>query len=184
MKIPAIIIARGGSQRVLRKNIRPFAGKSLTEWTIIQAQACEKVSTIALSTDDDEIAEVGKKCGIEVIRRPVMDHDVSGAVVVSMAIDQLREMGYTIKHFVSLLPTGPLRLPWDLERGIDMYFEKALPKKTIVVPGNRASAGVCDTGPEDRERAVVYVADRKTVRWDDHVRTGQRSVFNTRSRDV
>lgn len=136
-KIPAIIIARGGSQRVPNKNTKPFAGKTLTEWSIIQSQTSENVSLTVLSTDSDEIAAIGEKCGIIVLRRPVMPHNTSGAIVFSMAIDQLRAMGHKFEHFVSLLPTGPLRLPWDIDRGIEMYWKKAVPKKTIVVPGNR-----------------------------------------------
>ena len=61
MNIIAVIIARGGSQRVPRKNTKSFCGKSLVEWSIIQARCtrCLTDADIYLSTDDDEIAEIG-----------------------------------------------------------------------------------------------------------------------------
>lgn len=139
MKLPAIIIARGGSKRTPRKNVKDFCGKPLVEWSIIQAQACEDCSPVVLSTDDDEIADIGNRCGVVVLRRPVMPDNTTGAVAFDIAIDQLRDMGYEFDAFISLLATGPLRLPGDLPMAIKMYYEFAYPVKTQVISGNIVS---------------------------------------------
>jgi len=134
-KLPAIIIARGGSKRTPRKNVLPFCGKPLVEWSIIQAQASEGCSPVVLSTDDDEIADIGDRCGVVVLRRPVMPDETSGAVAFDIAIDQLRGNGVKFDSFISLLATGPLRLPWNLDSAIYKYWRFAYPRRTQVISG-------------------------------------------------
>ena len=66
MKILGIIPARGGSKSVPRKNIKDLGGKPLIAWTIEAAKASGVFDRLILTTDDEEIAEVGKKWGAEV----------------------------------------------------------------------------------------------------------------------
>ena len=54
----AIIPARGGSKRIPRKNIRPFAGKPMIGYAIEAALACDAISRVVVTTDDDEIAAI------------------------------------------------------------------------------------------------------------------------------
>ena len=53
-----VIPARGGSQRIPRKNIRPFAGKPMIAHAIQAAQKSGLFSKIVVSTDDAEVSEV------------------------------------------------------------------------------------------------------------------------------
>ena len=62
----AIIPARGGSKRIPRKNIRPFAGKPIIAWSIEAALASRTFDEVIVSTDDVEIAEVAKRYGATV----------------------------------------------------------------------------------------------------------------------
>lgn len=62
----AIIPARGGSKRIPRKNIRPFAGKPMIAWSIEAALASGVFDEVIVSTDDEEIAEVSKTHGASV----------------------------------------------------------------------------------------------------------------------
>jgi len=63
--VVAIILARGGSKGVPRKNIRDLAGKPLMAYTIEVAKKCELVDRVILSTDDEEIAKVARNHGAE-----------------------------------------------------------------------------------------------------------------------
>ena len=65
MNIIAIIPARGGSKGLPRKNIKPVAGKPLIAYSIKAAKNCSLVSRVILSTDDEEIAQIGKEWGAE-----------------------------------------------------------------------------------------------------------------------
>jgi len=134
MNLPAIIIARGGSKRIPRKNVKPFCGRPLVEWTIVQACANENTHPIILSTDDEEIAEVGKKYGeVEIFMRPSMPDNVSGAVPTLMAIDRLKAIGYKCDDFISLMPTHPCRKPDDIDKAITLYYSYARPVKTQLI---------------------------------------------------
>lgn len=61
-----VILARGGSKLVPRKNIREVAGKPLVAWTTEAELASEHVDRLILSSDDSEIAEVARRRGCEV----------------------------------------------------------------------------------------------------------------------
>ncbi|MBM4299804.1 MAG: acylneuraminate cytidylyltransferase family protein, partial [Deltaproteobacteria bacterium] len=66
MKVLAIIIARGGSQRVPNKNIRPLAGKPLLAYSIEGAKRSRYIERVVVSTDSDAIANVALGAGAEV----------------------------------------------------------------------------------------------------------------------
>lgn len=67
----AIILARGGSKGVPRKNARAIAGRACVEWTIDHALEAKAVGLVALSTDDPELMELARGRGVEVVARPV-----------------------------------------------------------------------------------------------------------------
>lgn len=58
-----IILARGGSKRIKRKNIKHFLGKSVIQYTIEAAKKSGCFSEIMISTDDAEIAELAQRLG-------------------------------------------------------------------------------------------------------------------------
>src|SRR5688572_4310896 len=66
MRILAVIPARGGSKGIPRKNIRLLGGKPLLAWTAEAALESKRISRAVLSTEDREIAEIGKRYGLEV----------------------------------------------------------------------------------------------------------------------
>ena len=69
MKIVAIIPARGGSKRLEKKNIYPIWGKPLLHWAV---QACKNSKHQIIpwvSTEDEEVAEVARQCGANVVMR-------------------------------------------------------------------------------------------------------------------
>ena len=71
-----------------------------------------------------------------------MPDNTAGSVAFDMAIDQLRDMGYEFDAFVSLLPTAPLRLPWDLDNAIKLYWKEAYPSRTQLIAGNKLTSAV------------------------------------------
>ena len=68
MRPIAIILARGGSKGLLRKNLRPVAGRSLLWWAIEAARGAGL--SVYVSTDDGEIAEEAVRCKAIAIMRP------------------------------------------------------------------------------------------------------------------
>lgn len=125
MNAVAIIIARGGSRRLPRKNVLPFCGKPLVEWSIIQARCsrCVTEDDIYLSTDDDEIAEIGVRNHIHVIRRPDWpDADQRSAMPVYIHAINTVTARRKVTHIYSLLPTQVVRAPGDFSRITEAYW--------------------------------------------------------------
>ena len=72
MKTLIVIPARGGSKRIPRKNVRVMCGKPLICYSIENAKALQDTMDVdvAVSTDDEELAGIVEKRGVEVIKRP------------------------------------------------------------------------------------------------------------------
>ena len=68
MKIIPIILCRGGSKSVPRKNIRDLAGKPLLSYAL--TEALKVFPKVYLSTEDTEIAEVGVRFRATTLVRP------------------------------------------------------------------------------------------------------------------
>lgn len=84
MSCIAVILARAGSKGLPRKNQLPVAGKPCLQWTLDHAFNTPSVDRVLLSTDGNELAEIGRAAGAEVVMRPYeFAHDtapVDGAV--------------------------------------------------------------------------------------------------------
>ena len=71
MKTIAIIMARGGSKGLPRKNVKLLDGKPLIAYTIEHALLSGVCDDVIVSTEDNEIAEISKKYGATVpFKRP------------------------------------------------------------------------------------------------------------------
>ena len=109
----AVIPARGGSKGIPRKNIQIVGGKPLIAWSIEASINCPLIDRTILSTDDEEIAEVGLKLGAEVpFIRPTefaVDHATTESAL-KHAVDWLEENeGYRTDILVFLQPTDIFR---------------------------------------------------------------------------
>ena len=125
MKI-AIITARGGSKRILRKNIKDFCGKPMIAWSIEAAKASGLFGHIIVSTDDAEIAEVAKEWGAEVpfMRPPELsDDDTSTDSVLLHAVQECQHIYENIRQGCCVYPTAPFLASDDLNRGFQMLLE-------------------------------------------------------------
>ena len=89
MAIWAMIPARGGSVGVPRKNLRLLGGKPLVAWSIESVVSAIPADHVVLITDDNEIAAVGERYGVVVVKEPrttgkaTLD-DVARAVVAEI----------------------------------------------------------------------------------------------------
>lgn len=125
--VVAIITARGGSKRLRNKNILPLLGKPLISYTIEAALAAKHISKIIVSTDCDQIASIAKKNGAEVpFKRPeeLSSDYASSADVVEHCLRFLKEQGEHYSYFILLQPTSPLRTTSDIDKAIELAFQK------------------------------------------------------------
>jgi len=121
--ILAIIPARGGSKGIPRKNLFPCAGRPLLAWTCDAALGSRRVTRAVLSTDDAEIAQVGRSAGLDVpfMRPAELAGDRTPCLsVVTHALEALRAAeGYRPDAVVLLQPTAPLRTAAHVDDALD-----------------------------------------------------------------
>ena len=115
----AIIPARGGSQRIPRKNIKMFHGKPLIAYSIEAAKASGCFKKIIVSTDDDEISEVAQEWGAEVpFLRPsnLADNFSTTLEVMQHAVEWCISSNIDAKNICCIYATAPFLLPEILEK--------------------------------------------------------------------
>jgi CMP-N,N'-diacetyllegionaminic acid synthase len=114
MTTVALIPARGGSKGIPRKNIQPFCGKPLIQWSIDLALHSPLIDRVVVSTDDLEISEIALSGGAEVpfIRPTELASDsASGISTVMHALEHLP----AVSDLLLLQPTSPLRNSVDID---------------------------------------------------------------------
>ncbi|TGL77314.1 cytidylyltransferase domain-containing protein [Leptospira jelokensis] len=120
MKTVAIILARGGSKGIPKKNIMNFCGKPLISWTIEQCLSVPSIDSVWVSSDSDEILNVSTEAGAKLIRRPeVLANDTATSEEGWIhALDCIEAEIGTIDLVVAPQVTSPLRHSTDFEKGI------------------------------------------------------------------
>ena len=123
MRVLGLIPARGGSKGVPRKNIKPLCGRPLLAYTAEAALSSRRLSRVILSTDDEEIAEAGKNCGLEIpfLRPAELARDETPMLPVAQhAVRFLEESGAHFDSVCLLQPTNPLRGANDIDACIEL----------------------------------------------------------------
>jgi CMP-N-acetylneuraminic acid synthetase len=123
MRVLGIVTARGGSKAIPRKNIVPLLGKPLLAYTAEAARAARRLARVVLSTEDEEIARVGREWGLETpfLRPAELARDDTPTVpVLQDVVRRLEAAGERYDAVFTLQPTNPLRRPEDIDGAIDL----------------------------------------------------------------
>ncbi len=122
-----LILARGGSKSIPRKNIKLLGGKPLIAHTIEKAKRAATIDRIILSTDDEEIAAVGRKYGAETpfMRPKDLAEDATQDLPVFIhALSWLKKHeGWQPDAIVHLRPTHPFRKTEHIDEGVRLLME-------------------------------------------------------------
>lgn len=125
MKTIGIIPARGKSESVPHKPIRPFCGKPLIEWTIRAAKKSGALDRVIVLTDSPKIAEVARACGAEVpfFEPAGLAAGIGGIELpLRFVYEKLKEReGYAADRIMMLMPTNPLRQPFHMREAIRLF---------------------------------------------------------------
>lgn len=116
MRVVSLILARGGSKGIPKKNIKILNGYPLIYYSI-NSSLKSNVNEVWVSSDCDEILEISKSYGANVLKRPE-----------SLSTD-LCKSDLALSHFldnvefdilVFLQPTSPLLNYNDINNGLEM----------------------------------------------------------------
>ena len=137
MKVLGIVTARGGSKGVPRKNVRLLAGKPLLQYTAEAAHGAKFLTKTILTTDDKEIAEVGRQCGLEVpfLRPPELARDDTPTLpVLQHAVRFLEDRGEFFDAICLLQPTNPMRQSSDIDACVALLEKTGVDSVVTVLP--------------------------------------------------
>ena len=144
-KIIAVIPARGGSKRLPRKNIYPLFTKPLLGWTIDAAKRAKSIDGVFVSTEDDEIANIARQHGSDVIDRPdlLADDNVPKMAVIRHADEWLkRERQIHARVIVSLQANSPEISPAAINSCIALMSKHGLWEVMSVNPDGVQNAAI------------------------------------------
>ncbi len=145
MRKLAIIPARGGSKRLPRKNIKNFMGQPVIGYPIRAAFQSKLFDEVMISTDDDEIADIGKLMGASIpfYRSGENSSDVATTVDVLLeVIEYYQKKGIRFSHACCIYPTSPLLSVYDLRAAynkmIQQNFDTVVPVTKFSYPIQRS----------------------------------------------
>jgi CMP-N,N'-diacetyllegionaminic acid synthase len=119
LEVVAIILARGGSKGLPKKNILDFCGKPLVAWTIEQCITAG-INDVFVSSDSEEILRVAARFGAKTILRPIeLADDMSSAESGwKHALSEIDNSGELVDWVLAPQVTSPLREITDIRKGI------------------------------------------------------------------
>jgi CMP-N,N'-diacetyllegionaminic acid synthase len=137
VKILGIIPARGSSQGIPGKNIKPLAGQSLIQRSFVCGESSGVLDRIILSSDSVEIIEHAKSIGLKApFVRPAefAAHNSAQIDVVIHALRTLAGNGYHPDAVLLLQPTSPIRKPEHIQRAVELLGENDSVCTVIPIP--------------------------------------------------
>ncbi len=195
MAVIGLIPARGGSKRVPKKNIAPCAGQPLLAWTAQAALGSSALDRVLLSTDDEEIAALGRELGLEVpfLRPSDIAEDAAPMLPVmrhalDWALDWAAAEGETVEAQVLLQPTSPLRRAEHIDEAVALFRESGAeslvsvvelghaqhPLVSYALSGDRLSPYFPDREPNGEAPAYVRNGPAILINRPEVIRRGER----------
>jgi len=177
-----VVPARGGSRGIPRKNITSLAGRPLLAYTADAVRASKRLLRCILSTDDVEIAKVGRECGLDVpfMRPAVLATDTAPSIDVMIDVAQrLCDAGSRPDVLVLLQPTTPLRAGEDIDGALDLLERTGADSVVTVapVPSDHATEWQLTFGEDGAltladGRPVRHIVSRRQLLRKTHYRNG------------
>lgn len=121
-----IIPARGGSKRFPRKNLASIAGRPLVAQAVRVAVASGLFRTVCVSSDSDEVLEVARAHGANLLSSRSAALSSDDAQVKDVCLSVIETLAGQAQHydtFAVLLPTSPLRTAQDLREAYRLLAE-------------------------------------------------------------
>jgi len=124
--ILAVVPARAGSKGIKGKNLRLLNGYPLIHYMIRYALGSAHIFKVVLSTDSEEIAAVGRKCGATVpyLRPKELATDTAPInPTLKHVMGYCDSKGWKADAVISLQPTSPLINSKIIDQAIELLIE-------------------------------------------------------------
>lgn len=125
-RIDAIILARGGSKGIPKKNIVNFCGKPLIAWTIENCIDSDVIQNVWVSSDDEKILEVATSYGAKAIERPdsIADDFSSSESGWKHGIEFIECQIERPEIIVAPQVTSPVRQSKDIRNALQLFIDR------------------------------------------------------------
>jgi CMP-N-acetylneuraminic acid synthetase len=125
-QVLAVILARGGSKAIPRKNLADINGHPLLAYTIHEALHSKYINDVVVSSDDQEIIAVAKEYGAlaPFVRPKELSGDKAKPVECNLHATQFMESlrGFKYDYVVELLCTNPFKTVEDIDSALELQF--------------------------------------------------------------
>lgn len=161
MKNVAIITARGGSKRIPRKNIKPFLGRPILEYSIEAALRANIFEEVMVSTDDEEIAQAARRAGAKIpfFRSEKTANDfATTADVIEEVLASYERIGMEFQTACCIYPTAPFVTANAIRTAMTLLAQE---QADCVIPVVRFSF--------PPQRGVVVKDGRLTPKWPENM---------------
>lgn len=135
-RVLGLVPARAGSKGLPGKNVRLLRGRPLLAYAADAARASGVIDRSVLTTDSEEIAEVGRTVGLDApFLRPaeLARDDTPMLPVIAHAVGVLMAGGWAADIVVLLQPTSPLRTGAHIRKSVEMLRETGADSVVSVV---------------------------------------------------
>ncbi|MEW8014608.1 MAG: acylneuraminate cytidylyltransferase family protein [Candidatus Sedimenticola endophacoides] len=135
MKALAVITARAGSKGIPGKNLADLAGRPMLSYTLEAALQCGEFDRVVVSTDGQEIGDLARDYGADVVWRPpeLAGDRVRSQPVVRHVLDTLGGEIAGFRFLAGLQPTSPLRGAEHIREAFRLYRESGMRGSLISV---------------------------------------------------
>ena len=163
----ALIPARGGSEGVPRKNVTEVGGTTLVERAIRSAEECPHISSVVVSSDDQEILDLAQRCGAAPLARP--EEFASGTARAEAVVEHFltAPLGSTLTMsdvIVYLQPTSPFRSGSHVTASLDAMFAAQADSLVSVKDVTEHPAKIVTIDAEGMIQAAPFGADSSANR--------------------
>jgi len=125
-KVLAVILARGGSKGIPKKNIYNICGHPLLSYSVEAAKNSKYINKIVVSTDDSKIAKIARDYGAHTpfLRSKQLSGDKVPSVDALLDCVKRSENYFKEKfdYIIELPCVSPIRDNFDIDRALEILF--------------------------------------------------------------
>jgi len=138
MKLCGFIPVRGGSKGIPRKNLRPFLGRPLAQWAIEAAAEAARVTTVVVSTDDVELAELAQNLNSSKV---IVHHRSANSARDQASTEEVMlefaQEDCSYDHILLIQATTPILSGALIDEAVEHYEASGADSLVSVVPMKR-----------------------------------------------
>lgn len=161
MRVLYLIVARGGSKSIPKKNLQTIGGLSLVGFKARSAQGAGSCARLIISTDDAEIQEEARRLGVEVpFTRPsrLATDTASTEDVVAHAMEWIEaNSAERYDAFMLLEPSSPFARAGDYDAAVRLMEER---EANVVVGMREMEINSVFVGPLDERGRITSIIQK------------------------